>query len=481
MIPESYSVESTINNEACEVENLQAQSEMTNGVAVESVTVESLHADNLTSAMTEQVQVNEHYVFDCSDYETEGRTEYVVCGLGSVSDNTASEEKNKPEIGVSDNIGEVMVDFKYEEVDQQDEAPADIKDLDEKGQLQTGALVDLEHLHAQTEIPTGADVEFVTLDALHYDNMFASKEGVCFGHGTMFDYDVLGNTMETISEVESFEEKDQSQIGAADDNEEIEVDLNYKVDEEGEAEDGIESLEEKDLSETEFKVSMVNVVAISILISALISVLIGSTASSYVKKGNSSTLNLVISICQQALTNKQFNASPDVPCSTIHIFQDIPSSWNWIKEPLNSKLSNLQKSSSYRLMGQDASAKHEIQQKRGATAVCQQPLLTKLNTSLIMPVGTKHKIHKRPSSWNWITESCHSEMSSLQNSSYQTQGLNELYKSESQEKSDSGKTIEERPWLQWTPQWAHCLYGRSKTIDKNTIKNCCSSTMLIPT
>lgn len=141
------------------------------------------------------------------------------------------------------------------------------------------------------------------------------------------------------------------------------------------------------------------------------------------------------------------------------------------RESLDSKLSNLQKSSSYRLMGPDTSAKHEIQQKRGATAVCQQPLLTKLNTSLIMPVGTEHKIHKRPSSWNWITESCHSEMSSLQNSSYQTQGLNELYKSESQEKSDSGKTIEERPWLQWTPQWAHRLYGRSKTIDKNTIKN----------
>ncbi|KAL6211837.1 hypothetical protein ACLB2K_017060 [Fragaria x ananassa] len=297
-----------------------------------------------------------------------------------------------------------MVDLKYEEVDQQDESPADIKDLDEKGQLQTGALVDLDqdyvklcvHLHAQTETPTSGDVEFVTLDALLYDNLFDSKEGVCLDHGTTFDYDVLRNTMETISEVASFEEKDQSQIGGADDNEEIEVDydvlgntietisevasfeekdqsqigaadneeievdLNYKVDEEGEAEDDIERLEEKDVSETEYKVSMVNVVAIYILISALISVLIRSTASSYVKKGNSSTLNLVIFICQQALTNKQFNASPDVSCSTIHIFQDIPSSWNWIKEPLDSKLSNLQKSSSYGLMGPDASAKHEI-------------------------------------------------------------------------------------------------------------------------
>ncbi|KAL6211838.1 hypothetical protein ACLB2K_017061 [Fragaria x ananassa] len=109
LFPQSNSVEGTNNNEACEVENLQAQSEMTNDVEMEYDTLEFLHADNLISAMTEHVpiqskvpiimklvklrifklKVNEHYVFDCSDYETEGRTEYTVCGIGSVSDNTA--------------------------------------------------------------------------------------------------------------------------------------------------------------------------------------------------------------------------------------------------------------------------------------------------------------------------------------------------------------------------------------------------------
>ncbi|KAM5549809.1 hypothetical protein ABKV19_000966 [Rosa sericea] len=491
LIPQSNEVESTIITEAYEVENLQAQNEMTTRVELESVTLEPLHADSLTDALTEQVRVDEHYVCDCSDHGTGGRTEYVVCGhtIGSVSDIAAFEEKEQLEIGAADSIGEVEVDLEYEEVDleyeevdQQAEAPVDIKDLDKKGQLEIGAVgniveVDLdqeykklcEHLQAQREIPTGAEVEFVTLGALHWDNMSASKEGVSVDgypvfdysdNGKMSDYEVFGNTMGSISDVASFEEKDQPEIGAADDIGEIVVDLKYKVDEEAEAKVDNEALEDKGLPETESKVSMVNVVVLSIMISALISVLIGSTAFSYVKKG-SSTLNLAIHIsvtCQQSLPNKQLNASPDVACNTAHIFQHIPSSWNWIKAPWHSKLSSFHKSSSYRLIGLQASTEDEVQEKRGATdSVCQQPLLTKNLSASSMPAST--------------TQNFHCEMKSLQNSSfYQTQGLNESYEAERQEKGGSERTFEESPWLQLTPQWDYS-YGSFTTIEKNIIKN----------
>ncbi|XP_062021486.1 uncharacterized protein LOC133738065 [Rosa rugosa] len=482
LIPQSNEVESTITTEAYEVENLQAQNEMTTRMELESVTLEPLHADSLTDALTEQVRVDKHYVCDCSDHGTGGRTEYVVCGhIGSVSDIAAFEEKQQLEIGAADSIGEVEVDLEYEEVDQQAEAPVDIKDLDMKGQLEIGAVgniveVDLdqeyeklcEHLQAQSEISSGAEVEFVTLGALHWDNMSASKEGVSVDgypvfdysdNGTMSDYEVFGNTMGSISDVASFEEKDQPEIEAADDIGEIVVDLKYKVDEEAEAKvDNDEALEvHQGLPETESKVSMVNVIVLSIMISALISVLIGSTAFSYVKKG-SSTLNLAISMCQQSLPNKQLNASPDVACNTAHIFQHIPSSWNWIKAPWHSKLSSFQKSSSYRLIGLQASTEDEVQEKRGATdSVCQQPLLTKNLSASSMPAST--------------TQNFHFEMKSLQNSSfYQTQGLNESYEAERQEKGGSERTFEESPWLQLTPQWDYS-YGSFTTTEKSIIKN----------
>ncbi|PRQ22227.1 hypothetical protein RchiOBHm_Chr6g0247941 [Rosa chinensis] len=252
-------------------------------------------------------------------------------------------------------------------------------------------------------------------------------------------------------------EGDQPEIGAADDIGEIVVDLKYKVDEEAEAKVDNEALEVQGLPETESKVSMVNVVVLSIMISALISVLIGSTAFSYVKKG-SSTLNLAISMCQQSLPNKQLNASPDVACNTAHIFQHIPSSWNWIKAPWHSKLSSFQKSSSYCLIGLQASTEDEVQEKRGATdSVCQQPLLTKNLSASSMPAST--------------TQNFHCEMKSLQNSSfYQTQGLNESYEAERQEKGGSERTFEESPWLQLTPQWDYS-YGSFTTTEKSIIKN----------
>ncbi|KAK9904626.1 hypothetical protein M0R45_000518 [Rubus argutus] len=313
---------------------------------------------------------------------------------------------------------------------------------------------------------TYAEVESVTLGPLHYDNMTASTEEVQVDgypvfdysdHGTegLSDYDVFGNTTGSVSDIATFEEKDHLEIGVADIIGEVEVDLYYEeVDEEAEAQFDIEALEENGQPEIEAAENIIDndYVDNDYEELSLISVLIGSTTFSHVKKGNSLTSNRVIPIHHQSLPTTQLNASPDVPCSTAHNFQDIPFSWNWNKEPWHSAMSCFRKSSLHHLTGLEASAEDETQEKRGATvAVCQQPVLTNnLNAGLIVPAS----FHERLSSWSWITESCHSEMNSLQNG---------LYEAESQEMSGAGRTLEESPWI---PQWAYS-YGSFTTFDPN--------------
>lgn len=93
----------------------------------------------------------------------------------------------------------------------------------------------------------------------------------------------------------------------------------------------------------------------------MVSALIGSTAFIYGKKRKSTASNPAISVVQPSLT-KKLDASPTVPFSTEHTFQERPSSWNWIGEPCPSEMSNIQKSSSYRTKGLKAFDKAESQE-----------------------------------------------------------------------------------------------------------------------
>ncbi|ONH92063.1 hypothetical protein PRUPE_8G151700 [Prunus persica] len=344
---------------------------------------------NLTALM-EDVRVDGYSVFDHSDKGMERKYEFDVVDIEALG------EKGRTEIGAAENTVEVYADPEYDEqVNEEAETPVEIQVVEEKGQPEIGAVestvevvrVDPEHEEqVDQEAEAAVNIEEVSegnnnfiseevvLQAAHADlvelesskveqsqeenvgadhidsepesNVSMREEIVLISLAEKVDTVVSGiqeleSEMSTGAEVESF--KDHSPISS-------------KVDASCE---NVQTSEEVDLTvdETEFKVSMVTMLGIALLVSALI----GSTAFIYGKKRKSTASNPAISVVQPSLTRK-LDASPTVPFSTEHTFQERPSSWNWIGEPCPSEMSNIQKSSSYRTKGLKAFDKAESQE-----------------------------------------------------------------------------------------------------------------------
>ncbi|BFG42178.1 hypothetical protein CerSpe_284520 [Prunus speciosa] len=347
---------------------------------------------NLTALM-EDVRVDGYSVFDHSDKGMERKYEFDLVDISALG------EKGQTVIGAAENTVEVHIDPEYEElVNEEAETTVEIQVVEEKGQPEIGAVestvevvrVDPEHEEqVDQEAEAAVNIEEVSegnnnfisgevvLQAAHADlvelesskveqsqeenvgadhidsepesNVSKREEIVLISLAEKANTVVSGvqelqleSEMSTGAEVESF--KDHSPISS-------------KVDASCE---NVQTSEEVDLTvdETEFKVSMATMLGIVSLVSALI----GSTAFIYGKKRKSTASNPAISVVQPSLT-KKLDASPTVPFSTEHTFQEGPSSWNWIGEPCPSEMSNIQKSSSYRTKGLKASDKAESQEK----------------------------------------------------------------------------------------------------------------------
>ncbi|KAH0977763.1 hypothetical protein GBA52_027482 [Prunus armeniaca] len=344
---------------------------------------------NLTALM-EDVRVDGYSVFDHSDKGMERKYEFDVVDIEALGEN------GRTEIGAAENTVEVYADPEYDEkVNEEAETPVEIQVVEEKGQPEIGAVestvevvrVDPEHEEqVDQEAEAAVNIEEVSegnnnfisgevvLQAAHADlvelesskveqsqeenvgadhidsepesNVSMREEIVLTSLAEKVNTVVSGiqeleSEMSTGAEVESF--KDHSPISPK-------VDASCK---------NVQTSEEVDLAvdETEFKVSMVTMLGIALLVSALI----GSTAFIYGKKRKSTASNPAISVVQPSLTRK-LDASPTVPFSTEHTFQERPSSWNWIGEPCPSEMSNIQKSSSYRTKGLKAFDKAESQE-----------------------------------------------------------------------------------------------------------------------
>ncbi|BBH09734.1 hypothetical protein Prudu_022317 [Prunus dulcis] len=343
---------------------------------------------NLTALM-EDVRVDGYSVFDHSDKGMERKYEFDVVDIEALG------EKGRTEIGAAENTVEVYADPEYDEqVNEEAETPVEIQVVEEKGQPEIGAVestvevvrVPEHEEQVDQEAEAAVNIEEVSegnnnfisgevvLQAAHADlvelesskveqsqeenvgadhidsepesNVSMREEIVLISLAEKVDTVVSGiqeleSEMSTGAEVESF--KDYGPISS-------------KVDASCE---NVQTFEEVDLTvdETEFKVSMVTMLGIALLVSALI----GSTAFIYGKKRKSTASNPAISVVQPSLPRK-LDASPTLPFSTEHTFQERPSSWNWIGEPCPSEMSNIQKSSSYRTKGLKAFDKAESQE-----------------------------------------------------------------------------------------------------------------------
>lgn len=344
---------------------------------------------NLTALM-EDVRVDGYSVFNHSDKGMERKYEFDVVDIEALG------EKGQTEIGAAENTVEVYADPEYDEqVNEEAETPVEIQVVEEKGQPEIGAVestvevvrVDPEHEEqVDQEAEAAVNIEEVSegsnnfisgevvLQAAHADlvELESSKveqsqeENVGADHidsepesnVSIREEIVLISLAEKVNTVVSGIQELESEIstGAEVESSKDHGPISSKVDASCE---NVQTSEELDLTvdETEFKVSMVTMLGIASLVSALI----GSTAFIYGKKRKSTASNPAISVVQPSLT-KKLDASPTVPFSTEHTFQERRSSWNWIGEPCPSEMSNIQKSSSYRTKGLKASDKAESQE-----------------------------------------------------------------------------------------------------------------------
>ncbi|CAB4290763.1 unnamed protein product [Prunus armeniaca] len=344
---------------------------------------------NLTALM-EDVRVDGYSVFNHSDKGMERKYEFDVVDIEALG------EKGQTEIGAAENTVEVYADPEYDEqVNEEAETPVEIQVVEEKGQPEIGAVestvevvrVDPKHEEqVDQEAEAAVNIEEVSegsnnfisgevvLQAAHADlvELESSKveqsqeENVGADHidsepesnVSIREEIVLISLAEKVNTVVFGIQELESEIstGAEVECSKDHGPISSKVDASCE---NVQTSEELDLTvdETEFKVSMVTMLGIASLVSALI----GSTAFIYGKKRKSTASNPAISVVQPSLT-KKLDASPTVPFSTEHTFQERRSSWNWIGEPCPSEMSNIQKSSSYRTKGLKASDKAESQE-----------------------------------------------------------------------------------------------------------------------
>ena len=112
---------------------------------------------------------------------------------------------------------------------------------------------------------TCAEVELVTVHVTVSTEEVRVDEYLVFdynehGTGRVSDYNVFETTMGSVFDIAALKKiKDQPNIGALDNIGEIEIDLEYKVDEEAEAQFDIEALEEKGQPEIEAAENIVEV------------------------------------------------------------------------------------------------------------------------------------------------------------------------------------------------------------------------------